>query len=122
MEANAAVNAFSALAHPHRLAVFRLLMAAGPAGLTAGELAETLGLPPSSLAFHTAHLERSGLLAARRVQRNVFYAIDVAGTRALVRYLTEDCCQGNPEICGFAVTAAEADCCAPARPTREESR
>ncbi len=122
METKKAVSAFSALAHPHRLAAFRLLMAAGPEGLTAGELAEALGLPPSSLAFHTGQLERSGLLHARRVQRNVFYAIDVAGTRALVRYLTEDCCQGNPEICGFGTTDLASDCCDGDGPGRQERR
>lgn len=113
MESNEAVAALSALAHPHRLAVFRLLMARGAEGLTAGELAGQLGLPPSSLAFHTAQLQRSGLLHARRVQRHVFYSVDIAGTRDLLRFLSEDCCQGHPEICGFVSDDTAANCCEP---------
>jgi DNA-binding transcriptional ArsR family regulator len=101
MEINDAVDALSALAHQHRLTVFRLLVAEGPNGLPAGEIANRLKLQPSTLSHHLALLERAGLLRSWRVERRIFYAVDVEGTRRLVAFLTEDCCQGHPEICGY---------------------
>jgi len=101
MQPKGAVAAFAALGQEHRLAVFRMLMAAGPAGLTAGGIAERLGVPPSSLSTHLAALERASLLRSWRVQRRIFYAVDVEGTRELVTFLTRDCCGGRPELCGW---------------------
>jgi ArsR family transcriptional regulator len=101
MELRRAVEAFAALAQEHRLAVFRLMVSEGAGGLTAGEIAHRLAIPPSTLSHHLAHLERAGLLRSRRVDRRIFYAVDVKGTRALVTFLTDDCCGGHPEICGY---------------------
>lgn len=101
MEDDHAIEALFALAHRHRLAVFRLLMRAGIDGLSAGEIAENQGVPPATLSHHLAHLERAGLLRSLRVQRHIFYAVDIAGMRRLMAFLTEDCCQEHPEICGF---------------------
>src|SRR5262245_31908716 len=98
MEANDAVAALAALAHEHRLAVFGLVMQAGPGGLPAGEIAEKAGLVPSTLSFHLAALERAGLLSATRRQRHILYAVNVARTRDLIEFLTRDCCGGRPEI------------------------
>lgn len=101
MESSAAIETFAALAQTHRLAVFRLLMCHGPGGLTAGAIAEHLSVPPSTLSHHLSRLERAGLLRSRRLERHIFYAVDIEGTRRLVTFLTEECCQGHPEICGF---------------------
>ena len=102
MEEKHAVQAFAALAQEHRLAVFRLLVREGPSGLPAGEIAARIAVPPSTLSHHLAHLERAGLLRSWRVERRIFYAVDIEGTRRLLTFLTEDCCQGHPEICGYA--------------------
>jgi Predicted transcriptional regulators len=102
MELVEAMNAFAALAQEHRLAVFRMLVREGPNGLPAGEIAARIAVPPSTLSHHLAHLERAGMLRSWRVERRIYYAIDVEGTRRLVTFLTEDCCQGRPEMCGFA--------------------
>lgn len=100
MDSSHAVTALSALANEHRLQLFRLLMARGPSGMAAGAIAGALGISPSSLTFHVGCLERAGLLRSWRVHRNVFYAVDIDGMRRLLGFLTEDCCDGHPEICG----------------------
>lgn len=100
MEEKAALSALSALAHETRLAVFRLLVTAGPNGLAAGEIAERLGVVASTLSFHLKELDRAGLLRSWRRQKQIFYAADYEGTRELLTFLTRDCCQGHPEICG----------------------
>ena len=84
--------------------VFKLLMKRGPSGLPAGEIGDRVGISRSSASFHLTHMERAGLLRSWRVHRNVFYAVDLEGMRKLIAYLTEDCCDGHPEVCGSLVT------------------
>lgn len=100
MENTDAIAALSALAHEHRLRLFRLLMRRGPSGMAAGEIADAVGISRSSLTFHVGLLDRAGLLRSWRVHRSVFYAVDIEGTRRLMTFLTEECCDGRPEICG----------------------
>ena len=100
METITAVRSLSALAHEHRLGVFRLLVKAGAKGLAAGEIAAALELPPSSLSFHLAALENAGLATAKRAGRFIHYRVEPEAIRALLDYLTEDCCEGRPELCG----------------------
>jgi DNA-binding transcriptional ArsR family regulator len=94
MKSTTAVSALSALANEHRLAIFRLLVQAGPEGRAAGAIAEKLGLPASSLSFHLAHLTRAGLITQRRDGRSLFYAADFDAMNGLVGFLTENCCGG----------------------------
>lgn len=94
MKAPAAVEALGALAQEHRLALFRLLVQAGEDGMPAGAIAETLGVPNSSLSFHLAHLTRAGLIQQRRQGRSLIYTADYATMNALVGYLMENCCGG----------------------------
>lgn len=95
MDTQEAIGAFSALAHEHRLAIYRLLVQAGPEGQAAGEIAAALDMAPSSLSFHLAHLNRAGLIAQRRESRSLFYSADFAQMNALVGFLTENCCGGR---------------------------
>lgn len=92
-----AVNAFSALGHDHRLAIYRLLVEAGRGGLPAGAISERLGIPPSSLTFHTQALVRAGLIAQRRESRLLIYTANFGAMNALVGYLTENCCRGQAQ-------------------------
>src|SRR5262249_31089201 len=94
MKTKQVIDALGALAHEHRLAIYRLLVEAGPAGLSAGTIAERLGVLPSSLTFHTQGLVRAGLATQRRVSRHLIYAADFAAMNGLVGYLTENCCGG----------------------------
>ena len=100
IEEKDAVARLGALAHPARLQAFRLLVAAGPSGMPSGEIADALQVPPTAMSFHLAALERSGLLASRRLGRKIFYAVQFEEMRALLAFLTEDCCGGRPELCG----------------------
>jgi DNA-binding transcriptional ArsR family regulator len=99
MESKEAVLALSALAQESRLKVFRLLACAGTEGIAAGTIAEKLGIPPATLSFHLSHLTQAGLTETRRAGRSIIYALRVDGIRALLGFLTTDCCQGRPELC-----------------------
>lgn len=103
MNSDSAVLSLGALAQPHRLALFRLLVQAGGGGLTAGAIAEALGLPNSSLSFHLAQLTKAGLIRQQRDGRSLIYSADYAAMTALIGYLTENCCAG-------AGCAPAADC------------
>jgi ArsR family transcriptional regulator, arsenate/arsenite/antimonite-responsive transcriptional repressor len=99
MEFDQAVGRLSALAHASRLAVFRLLVRAGPGGMSAGDIARTADITPSTLSTHLAILSQAGLIAARREGRSLIYSADYAGMRELLGFLVADCCAGRPEIC-----------------------
>lgn len=103
MESETVVRALSALAQEHRLALFRLLVQAGPDGLAAGAIAEALGVPASSLSFHLAQLTNAGLIAQRRDGRSLIYSADYGAMTALLGFLMENCCGG-------AVCAPAAPC------------
>src|SRR5262245_27045455 len=92
METTNAVAMLSALAHETRLAIFRLLVRRGFAGLPAGDVAARLSLPAPTASFHLAFLKRAGLLAARRESRHIYYVADFRNMTALVGFLQENCC------------------------------
>jgi len=99
MEEKAAVAALGSLAQDSRLKVFRLLVRASPEGRPAGQISEELQIPPPTLSFHLAQLTHAGLAETRRLGRSIYYAVRVEGIRDLLCFLTEDCCQGRPELC-----------------------
>jgi DNA-binding transcriptional ArsR family regulator len=117
MEMEAAVRALSALAHPARLEVFRLLVKAGPGGLAAGEIARATGSLPNTLSANLNVLSGAGLAVSRREGRSVIYTADFERMRALLAFLVEDCCGGAPEICAPLVAVAS-QCCVPPEPAR----
>lgn len=94
MQAVAAIEALSALAQEHRLALFRLLVQAGEQGMAAGAIADALGVPNSSLSFHLAQLNRAGLISQERRHRSLIYRANYGEMNALVGYLMENCCAG----------------------------
>jgi ArsR family transcriptional regulator, arsenate/arsenite/antimonite-responsive transcriptional repressor len=107
MKGNEVIAALGALAHEHRLKVYRLLVERGPPGLSAGAIADRIGLVPSSLTFHLQALHRSGLITQRRESRQLFYSADFEAMTALVGYLTENCCAGSGEAIETCRTACK---------------
>jgi ArsR family transcriptional regulator, arsenate/arsenite/antimonite-responsive transcriptional repressor len=106
MEEKTAIKALAALAQEHRLKVFRLLVRHAPNGLPAGHIAAQVGVSASTMSAHLAHLERAGLLCSWREQRRILYAVETEGIRQLLTFLTEDCCGGRPELCGYGTSAS----------------
>jgi ArsR family transcriptional regulator len=94
MEIGSASNSLAALGHETRLALFRMLVQAGPEGINAGLIGERLDLAPATLSFHLAHLSRVGLIRGRQEGRYIFYVADYAAMSELLAYLTDNCCQG----------------------------
>src|SRR5687767_10952964 len=94
IDASRAVEALTALAQEHRLAVLRLLVQAGEKGLTAGAIAEALSMPASSLSFHLGQLRQAGLIYQERQHRSLIYRADCTAMNGLIAYLWENCCQG----------------------------
>ena len=99
METKNAVAALAALAQESRLAVFRLLVQAGPEGLPAGKVSEALAIPPSSLSFHLKELTHAGMVSSRQEGRFVIYQANYDAATALIAFLTENCCQGSGAPC-----------------------
>ena len=98
MDISTTVKALGALAQESRLNAFRLLVQSGPDGLAAGEIARQLEIPHNTLSSHLAILSNAGLLSSHRESRSIIYRIDFDGTRDLLSFLMEDCCQGQPEL------------------------
>lgn len=107
MKAKDVIEALGALAHEHRLEIYRLLVEQGPIGMPAGHIASKVGLVPSSLTFHLQALQRAGLISQRRESRRLIYSADFDAMNGVVGYLTENCCAGSGEC---------APACKPAQP------
>ena len=110
MKTTTVIDALGALAHEHRLAIYRLLVQRGPEGLSAGAIGARVGLVPSTLTLYLQNLQRAGLIAQRRESRQLIYSADFAAMNGLVGYLTENCCGNSGAACSSS--------CAPAQPVK----
>lgn len=99
MDVELALDALAALANETRLWVFRLLVQAGPEGLAAGEIAESLGSRQNTMSSHLKVLAAAELVTSRRDGRSIFYSANYDTVRELVLFLMEDCCAGNRAVC-----------------------
>ena len=118
MEPQTATTVFESLASGVRLDIFRLLVRMSPQGMVAGEIATTLGVPPTNLSFHLKAMAHAGLVTATQEGRFQRYRANLTLMSDLIAYLTEECCGGNPQqcaelsaqaICPACETAAEAN-------------
>ena len=110
MQIKDAVSALSALSHESRLAVFRQLVEAGPAGDTPGSLAARLEIAPSTLSFHLKELSHAGLVTSRASSRFLVYSVDFERMASLMTFLTRNCCRGMPAECLSTVETALSAC------------
>ena len=113
MEIKDAVTSLAALAQESRLAIYRLLVQAGPAGMAVGSIGENLGIPAATLSFHLKELTRAELITARQDGRFIYYSVNFPQMAALLGYLTDNCCRGMPQECLGVMETALAECCAP---------
>ncbi len=111
MDISETVKALAALSQESRLQAFRLLVRCGYDGLAAGKIATTLEIPHNTLSSHLAIMQNAGLLKSRRESRSIIYSIDFDGTRELLSFLMEDCCQGHPELCLPRLEDQASSCC-----------
>jgi ArsR family transcriptional regulator len=95
MESKAVISALTALAQESRLAIFRLLVQTGPEGLPATQIAEQLGIPPSSLSFHLKELTHASMVIQKKAGRSLIYSANFETMNGLLGFLTENCCGGN---------------------------
>ena len=112
MDRTRVVDTLGCLAQATRLEVFRLLVAAEPDGLAAGEIAQTLGIPHNTLSNHLAVLTRAELAWGERRSRSIVYRASLATLSQALTYLVKDCCGGRPEICAPLVSGHNS-CCVP---------
>lgn len=106
MDADQTVTALAALAQDTRLAIYRLLVAAGPEGMVVGRIGEALDVPATTLSFHLRTLTQASLIVPRQEGRFIHYAANFDAMRGLIAYLTENCCDGDPARCGIPVAEA----------------
>jgi ArsR family transcriptional regulator len=99
MKTNDIVTALAALAQASRLAIFRALVQAGPDGLAAGKISELTQTAPSSLTFHLKELVHADLVSSRAQGRFVIYTANFFTMNAVLAFLTQNCCAGQPELC-----------------------
>jgi len=99
MDTSIAVDALEALANATRLSVFRLLVQAGPAGLSAGDIAERLDARQNTMSSHLAKLHRAGIVKSQRDGRHIIYRADFDAVSSLILYLMEDCCGRSAQLC-----------------------
>lgn len=110
MKIDAVIEAFSALAQPTRLDVFRTLVKHEPEGLPAGEIARMLAVPHNTMSSHLAILTRAGLISPTRHSRSIVYRVEMTTVSELVLFLLKDCCNGQPELCMPLIQDLSAAC------------
>jgi ArsR family transcriptional regulator, arsenate/arsenite/antimonite-responsive transcriptional repressor len=112
MESDDALDVFTALSQPTRLAAFRMLVASEPGGLPAGDVARRLDVPQNTMSTHLGILARAGLVAGERQSRTIVYRARIERVREIASFLVSECCGGRPELCAPLV-AEFTPCCAP---------
>lgn len=120
MEMEDAIKRLSALAQEGRLAVFRLLVKAGPEGKAAGEIARALAIQANTLSAQLLVLSNARLVRARREGRSIIYSVNFESISNLLVFLMEDCCGGRSEVC-LPLAEVAKRCCTPRKGVRREA-
>ncbi|UWQ91102.1 helix-turn-helix domain-containing protein [Rhodobacteraceae bacterium M382] len=88
------------LGHPHRMAVFRLLVRRYPDDVSAGDIGAALGIKPSTLSVYLSALREIGLISQTRHGTSLLYKAQVSAVQQIMDYLLLDCGRGRPDIGG----------------------
>ncbi|MDY7094590.1 MAG: metalloregulator ArsR/SmtB family transcription factor [Acidobacteriota bacterium] len=88
---------FAALGHEARVEVLRLLLAAHPVGMVAGEIQQELEIPASTLSHHLDALHREGLVEQSREGRFLRYTAGSQALQSLLDFLYAECCTRRPD-------------------------
>ena len=105
MDARLVIDSLAALAQESRLLIYRVLVEAGPTGLSVGEIGSSLRVAPATLSFHLKQLSHAGLVTSRQDGRYIFYSANFGRMNDLIAYLTHNCCVRDGMSCGPAVRA-----------------
>ena len=93
------LDQLATLSHPGRIAIFRLLMRRYPDALPAGEIAQVLGLKPSTCSAYLSSLREAGLIEQSRTGTSLRYQANTSAAQGLVDFLFNDCGRGRPDLC-----------------------
>jgi DNA-binding transcriptional ArsR family regulator len=82
----------AAMGAPQRLRIMRLLLAAHPDGMPAGEIQAELDIPASTLSHHLDKLRQAGVARVRREGTYLWYSADAGALKELLSFLYAECC------------------------------
>ena len=102
---------FSAMGTEARLRIMRLLLAAHPQGMIAGDVGAELEIPASTLSHHLEKLKNEDLVKVRRESTFLSYSANIDGLQELLGFLYAECCTRNKAIEPEAVLAMKGGKC-----------
>lgn len=91
-------NMFSAMGTEPRLRIMRLLLAAHPDGLIAGDLQSELDIPGSTLSHHLDKLKNEDLVLVRRESTFLHYTANTDALQSVLQFLYAECCTRNKAV------------------------
>lgn len=92
MDVTKAAKMAESLGAPVRIEILRMLIRAGQAGLSVGELQERLAIPRSTVSHHLQKLIQAELLYQQRVGTTLYCHPNFAAMQDLLQFLTAECC------------------------------
>lgn len=98
MTLDEAADTLAQLGNRSRLEIMRLLIKAGPEGLSVGEIQAHLGMPASTLAFHLRGLVSARLVRQTRDGRTVLCRPCFEALADVIAFLRQECCTGVPVV------------------------
>ena len=101
LDVTRAASTFAALGSEQRLHVLRILVRAGPEGLTIGELGLRSGVTGSTLTHHMKILAAAGLVDQKRRGRQIIcIGVDFARIEDIATFLMKECCADSAVMHG----------------------
>jgi predicted transcriptional regulator len=92
-ELEATADCLEALGNSTRLAIYRMLVKAGPEGMPVGAIQEALAVPASTLTHHLNRLIWVGLIGQQRNGRQLLCSANFDCLHAMLNFVERECCQ-----------------------------